>query len=44
MRKSPYFKFMTVLDFDVWISLIIAIGITAVAIWSIEKLSPVSLR
>lgn len=48
MRKptadTSLFKFMTVLRFEVWLSILGALSITAVVIWILEFFSPYSAR
>ncbi|XP_065214967.1 ionotropic receptor 25a [Planococcus citri] len=44
IRKSSFFKFMTVLNMEVWLSIVNTIFITALAIWLIQKYSPTCKR
>ncbi|KAH8418908.1 hypothetical protein KR222_003807, partial [Zaprionus bogoriensis] len=44
MRRTSLFKFMTVLRFEVWVSIVAALVGTALMIWFMDKYSPYSSR
>nr|AXY87918.1 ionotropic receptor 25a.1 [Subpsaltria yangi] len=44
VRKTSLFKFMTVLRLEVWISIVVALIVTGIMIWLLDKYSPYSAR
>ncbi|XP_055617080.1 glutamate [NMDA] receptor subunit 1 [Toxorhynchites rutilus septentrionalis] len=44
VRETSLFKFMTVLRLEVWLSILLAIIVTAIMLWLLDKFSPYSAK